>query len=91
MWLNPTKSDPVASVRSEATYSVTFQGSWSTTVTTDGGAHFTTLIGGVHNAGVTFLREGGMASAGVESMAEVGGTSTLKSEINAAMECSRRH
>ena len=88
MWLNPTKSDPVASVRSEATYSVTFQGSWSTTVTTDGlpsGAHFTTLIGGVHNAGVTFLREGGMASAGVESMAEVGGTSTLKSEINAAM------
>ena len=88
MWLNPTESDPVASVRSEATYSVTFQGSWSTTVTTDGlpsGAHFTTLIGGVHNAGVTFLREGGMASAGVESMAEVGGTSTLKSEINAAM------
>ena len=88
MWLNPTESDPVASGRSEATYSVTFQGSWSTTVTTDGlpsGAHFTTLIGGVHNAGVTFLREGGMASAGVESMAEVGGTSTLKSEINAAM------
>ena len=87
MWLNPTASDPVAAVRSEATYSVTFQGAWTTTVTSGGvpsGAHFTTLIGGVHNAGVTFLREGGMASAGVEFMAELGGTSTLAAEVRAA-------
>ena len=88
MWLNPPASDPVAPVRSAATYSVTFQGTWTNSVTSGGvpsGAHFTTLIGGVHNAGVTFLREGGMASAGVESMAELGGTPTLESEINAAM------
>ena len=87
MWLNPPESDPVAAVKSAATYSVTFQGVWTTTVTTDGlpsGAHFTTLIGGVHNAGVTFLREGGMASAGVEFMAELGGTSTLAAEVRAA-------
>ena len=87
MWLNPPASDPVAAVKSAATYSVTFQGTWTTSVTSDGlpsGAHFTTLIGGVYNAGVTFLREGGMASAGVESMAELGGTSTLASEIRAA-------
>ena len=87
MWLSPTASDPVAAVRSAAIYSVTFQGAWSTTVTPDGvpsGAHFTTLIGGVHNAGVTFLREGGMASAGVELMAELGGTSTLANEVRAA-------
>ena len=87
MWLTPTAADPVASVRSEATYTVTFQGAWNTTVTTGGvpsGAHFTTLIGGVHNASVTFLMEGGMASAGVESMAELGGTSTLAAELNAA-------
>ena len=87
MWLNPPESDPVAPVRSAATYSVTFQGAWTTTVTAGGlpsGAHFTTLIGGVHNAGVTFLREGGMASAGVESMAELGGTSTLATEVNRA-------
>ena len=87
MWLSPTASDPVAAVRSAATYSVTFQGAWSTTVTPGGvpsGAHFTTLIGGVHNAGVTFLREGGMASAGVELMAELGGTSTLANEVRAA-------
>ena len=86
MWLSPAASDPAASVRSEATYSVTFQGDWTTTVTADGvpsGAHFTTLIGGVHNADATFLREGGMASAGVESMAELGGTSTLAAEVGA--------
>ena len=72
---------------SVATYSVTFQGTWTTTVTTGGvpsGAHFTTLIGGVHNNSVTFLREGGMASAGVELMAELGGTSTLANEVRAA-------
>ena len=78
----------MAPLRSAATYSVTFQGTWTTSVTSGGlpsGAHFTTLIGGVHNAEVTFLREGAMASAGVESMAELGGTPTLESEINAAM------
>ncbi len=87
LWLSPTASDPVAAVESRATYSVTFQGAWNTTVTADGvpsGAHFTTLIGGVHNAGVTFLSEGGMASAGVELMAELGGTSTLADEVRAA-------
>ena len=87
MWLNPPESDPVAPVRSAATYSVTFQGTWTTTVTSGGipsGAHFTTLIGGVHNAEVTFLREGGMAGAGVELVAELGGTSTLASEVQAA-------
>ena len=87
MWLSPTASDPAVSARSEATYTVTFEGTWNTTVTTGGvpsGAHFTTLIGGVHNAGVTFLSEGGMASAGVESMAELGGTSALANEVRAA-------
>ena len=87
MWLSPTARDPVTSVKSAATYNVTFQGAWNTTVTTGGvpsGAHFTTPIGGVHNAGVTFLIEGGMATAGVESMAEIGGTSTLANEVRAA-------
>ena len=87
MWLSPTARDPVTSVKSAATYNVTFQGAWSTTVTPGGipsGAHFTTPIGGVHNAGVTFLIEGGMATAGVESMAEIGGTSTLANEVRAA-------
>ena len=87
MWLDPTESDPTVKVRSEAIYSVTFQGSWTTAVTAGGlpsGAHFTRLIGGVHHAGVTFLREGGRATAGVEFMAELGGTNTLANEVRAA-------
>ncbi len=72
-----------------ATYRVTFEGEWTTTATQMGvpvpsGAHFSPLIGAVHNDQVTFWSEGDMASAGIESMAEVGGTNTLKSEINAS-------
>ena len=70
-----------------ATYRVTFEGKWTTSVTpggVPGGAHFTTLIGAVHNDQVTFWSSGGTASAGIESMAEIGGTSTLKSEITTA-------
>ncbi|MDE2667387.1 MAG: PQQ-dependent sugar dehydrogenase [Acidobacteriota bacterium] len=87
MWLDPPESDPTVDVYSEATYSLTFRGLWTTAVTSGGlpgGAHFTNLIGGVHNAGVTFLRDGGRATAGVEFMAELGGTSTLASEVRAA-------
>ena len=87
MWLDPPESDPTVDVHSEAVYSVTFRGLWTTAVTSGGlpgGAHFTTLVGGVHNAGVTFLRDGGRATAGVESMAELGGTFTLASEVRAA-------
>ena len=87
MWLDPPESDPAVEVPSEATYSVTFRGLWTTSVTPGGlpgSAHFTRLIGGVHNAGVTFLRDGGRATSGVEFMAELGGTSTLANEVRAA-------
>ena len=71
---------------STATYSVTFQGNWTTASTPGGvvgGAHFTTLIGAVHNDQVTFWESGGTATAGVERVAELGSTGTFKSEINA--------
>ena len=79
---------PAAHAQS-ATYRVTFEGKWTTTATAPGvavpgGAHFSPLIGAVHNAQVTFWSSGGTASAGIESMAEVGGTSTLKTEITTA-------
>ena len=85
--LDPPESDPRVDVYSEAIYNVTFRGLWTTAVTPGGlpgGAHFTRLVGGMHNAGVTFLRDGGRATAGVEFMAELGGTSTLASEVRAA-------
>ena len=70
-----------------ATYRVTFTGMFADDALASGvsppsGAHFSTLIGAVHNDSVSFWRSGGTASAGVQSMAEVGGTAALKSEIN---------
>ena len=67
---------------------MTFEGKFTASALASGvsvpsGEHFTTLIGAVHNASATFWSSGGTASAGIESMAEVGGTSALKSEINA--------
>ena len=47
------------------------------------GAHFTILIGAVHNRQVTFWRSGGTASPGIEGVAEIGATSTFRSEIEA--------
>ena len=70
-----------------ATYRVAFEGQWTTSATPGGvpsGAHFSPLIGAVHNDQVTFWRNGGTASDGIESMAEIGGTSVLKSEIDNA-------
>ena len=45
------------------------------------GAHFTTLIGGVHGNGVAFWEVGEQASPGVELVAELGSTWTFRSEV----------
>ncbi len=85
--LRPSPPEPRVTVRSEADYTITFRGGWTTTVTPGGlprGAHFSSLIGGVHNDQVVFLRDGEQASLGVERMAELGGTSTLTTVINSA-------
>ena len=76
-----------ARAQTTATYTVTFKGNWNTSSTPDGvvgSAHFTTLIGAVHNSDVTFWAAGGTATAGVEGVAELGATGTFKSEINSA-------
>ncbi len=85
--LTPPVSAPVAAFASTAVYTVEFRGDWTTAVTPDGvpgGAHFSRLIAAVHDAGVTFLESGEAASPGVESMAEIGGTSILRSEVTGA-------
>ena len=88
MSLSPQASDPaLTSAHDSVTYGVTFTGTWTTDVTPAGmpdGAHFSPLIGGVHNAAVAFLEAGGTATPGVESMAERGRTATLAKEIEAA-------
>ena len=84
MPLDPQAGDAAAA---GATYTVTFTGAWTAEATPEGvpdGAHFSPLIGGVHNAGVAFLEAGGKATPGIESMAERGRTATLTEEIQAA-------
>lgn len=67
-----------------ARYSVTFDATWSAdTHPTDfpSNAHFTRLVGSTHRDGAAFWAPGGIASQGVEDMAERGRTSPLDSII----------
>jgi hypothetical protein len=68
-----------------ATYEVTFTATWSAdTHPTDfpgGSAHFSSLIGLAHGSDTVVWAMGETASAGMESMAETGATSTLSREM----------
>ena len=85
-WL-PASVAADSSRASAATYDVTFEGTW-TSASTPGGvvadAHFTTLIGAVHNTGVTFWRCGAQATPGVELVAETGESTLFATEIESS-------
>lgn len=72
-----------------ARYEVLFDATWSQpTHPTDfplGSAHWSGLVGGVHNAEVHFWREGETASEGIRLMAELGSQPRLLSEVRTAM------
>ena len=79
--------EPVAAPPT-ARYRVTFQATWSVATHPDdfpSSAHFSPLVGGTHNAGVTFWQEGVVSTLGIRNMAERGFTSTLSDEINVAI------
>ncbi len=73
-----------------ALYQVTFTSTWSTAThphpqnNFPANAHWSPLVGAVHNRNLTLWATGELASAGIEQMAETGGTSVLRSEITAA-------
>ncbi len=72
-----------------ARYRATFQAVWnSTTHPQDfpGGAHWSGLVGGTHNAAVTFWEPGQLASPGIKAMAEFGAQSALLGEVAAAIQ-----
>ena len=76
-----------ANAGASTSYTVTFTTAWTAEATPGGvpeNAHFSPLIGGVHNADVAFLKVGGQATPGIESMAERGRTVLLTEEIQAA-------
>ena len=78
-----------ASVQAQdaATYRVTFESTWSAATHPAGfpaNAHFSPLVGAAHGAAVAFWTPGGLASAGMEAMAERGQTAGLVQEFGAA-------
>lgn len=69
-----------------ATYRVRFQSAWSFgthPVDFPPNPHFSGLIGAVHGGGAEIWREGGIASPGMEQMAEIGAQSPLDAEVEA--------
>lgn len=79
---------PAAAATDSAQYQVRFDATWSAgshPIDFPPGAHFSSLIGGVHGAGASFWRPGELASAGIRDMAERGRTSPLDAEVAAAI------
>jgi len=77
-------TDPAAAATSTARYRVRFDATWSAAThpaAFPDGAHFSSLVGGVHDGGVRFWRPGSLASRGIERMAEEGRTSPLDDEV----------
>ena len=76
-----------------ASYRIVFNATWSSSThptNFPGGAHFSPLIGAVHNDSVSFWAVGETSSPGIESMAETGATGILTSEIRATIPKSAR-
>ncbi|MBK8164926.1 MAG: spondin domain-containing protein [bacterium] len=79
---------PTTAAPGDATYSVTFDVSWSAETHPDmfpPSAHFSGLVGGTHNTAVQFWTPGTLASLGIKRMAEWGQQATLAGEVQAAI------
>jgi len=71
-----------------AVYQVIFTATWSAETHPEdfpGNPHFSGLIGGTHNAAVSFWNEGELASLGIQRMAEWGSQTPLDEEVEAAI------
>jgi uncharacterized repeat protein (TIGR01451 family) len=86
LWPGPALADGGATQPFTTSYTIEFSADWTEAdqeVPLPVGAHFSPLIGAVHNGSVTFWQSGQLASAGIEAMAELGQTGPLSGEINA--------
>ena len=72
--------------QSSASYDLSFVATWSSSThptAYPGGAHFSPLIGGTHSSTGQFWQAGGIATNGIEVMAETGSPNPLRNEIQA--------
>ncbi len=77
-----------------AQYQVVFDATWSQSTHPTNwpvNAHWSGLVGGVHNAAVHFFRLGETASEGIRRMAELGQQTTLLNEVAAAQAAGTAH
>lgn len=85
----PAPDTTPTDAQSSARYRLTFNSSWSEQTHPvrfpGASAHFSGLVGAVHNEQVIFWEPGQIASDGIELMAETGGTSLLRNEIDTAI------
>jgi hypothetical protein len=75
-------------------YTVTFNINWNSQdfpTNYPSNAHFSKLIGWSHESTSTFFQPGTSASAGIENMAETGGTSPLSNEIEEMIAAGEGH
>jgi len=80
-----TLAQTAAAQEGAAHYRVTFQSTWSSTTHPTqfpSNPHYSPLVGGTHNSNAVFWAPGGLASNGIEQMAETGGTSLMVNEVN---------
>ena len=71
-----------------ARYRLTFNASWSAEthmLNFPDNAHFSGLVGAVHNEQVVFWEPGQIATDGIEEMAETGGKTLILAEVDAAI------
>ncbi|KAA1244819.1 spondin domain-containing protein, partial [Aquimarina sp. RZ0] len=72
--------------QSTATYDIVFTSNWEAHGPLPGSsAHFTELVGATHNSNITFFELGGIATPGVEEVAETGADRTFSNEVNRAI------
>ena len=84
------KSAEQTKISSTARYEVVFVSTWSATTHPykypNGASHFSGLIGATHKSNLRLWDSGGIATPGIESMAESGSKSELKDEIMSAID-----
>ncbi len=79
-----TDTDAAPVVQGSARYRITFNATWSSAthpVNYPPPAHFSGLVGAVHNSDVAFWGPGQQATDGIQLMAETGNGSVLLSEV----------
>ena len=83
-----TLAAPTLAQSSTATYEVRFNATWSSMThpgAYPGGAHFSPLVGATHDGSTHFWSPGGLATNGIEVMAETGSTGPLANEVGVAI------